>query len=77
MADAHVTDVTLHVDEILEKETRAQLERDLRSLDGVSAVRLSARAPHLITVIYDPLHVTSRQILEVALRDRLHAELIG
>lgn len=77
MANLHLADLTLHVDEILEKETRAQLEKDLRSLEGVTSVRSSGKTPHLIVVTYDPHHAKSKDILKVALGEHLHAQLIG
>ena len=77
MANIHVADVTLHVDETLGKDARAKLEKDLRSLDGVTDVRSSAKAPHLLVVRYEADHVKSKDILKVVLGDRLHAELIG
>ena len=77
MANIHVADVTLHVDEVLEKETRAKVEQDLRSLEGVTGVRSSKSAPHLIVISYDARHVKSKDILRCVLGDRLHAELIG
>lgn len=77
MAKIHVTDVTLHVDEVLEKETRAKLEKDLRALDGVLSVRASEKTPHVIIVTYETGHVKNQDILKVVLGDRLHAEIIS
>ena len=77
MTNIHVADVTLHVDEVLEKETRAKLEKDLHSLEGVTGVRSSNKTPHLIVVSYDARHLKSKDILRCVLGDRLHAELIG
>ena len=77
MANIHLTDVTLHVDELLGKAARANLEKDLRSLEGVSSVRSSKTARHLVTVTYDSRQVRSEDILKVISGDRLHAELIG
>lgn len=77
MAKIYVTDVTLHVDEVLEKQTRTKLENDLRSLDGVSSVRSSKKAPHLIIVTYETGHVKNQDILKVVLGDHLHAKIIS
>ncbi len=77
MANIHLADVTLHIDEILEQEARAQLEKDLRSLDGVTSVDVSKKTPHLIVVTYDPDHAKSKDILNVVFGEHLHAELIG
>lgn len=77
MAKIFVTDVTLHVDELMEKQTRTQLEKHLRSLDGVKSVRSSKKAPHLIFVTYEMGHVKNQDILKLVLGDRLHAEIIS
>lgn len=77
MAEIHRADVTLHVDETLEKETRENLEKDLLSLNGVADVSSSKKAPHLMIVSYDPRLVRSKDILGVVRGDHLRAELIG
>ncbi len=77
MANISLVDVTVHVDEALDKETRAKLENDLRSQDGVISVHSSEHTPHLIVVTYDPDHASSKQILKVVLSEHLHGELIG
>jgi hypothetical protein len=77
MTNILLTDVTVHVDESVDKETRAKLENDLRSKDGVVSVHSSEQTPHLIVVTYDPGHATGKDILRVVLGDHLHAELIG
>ena len=77
MANISLADVTLHVDENMDKGTRAKLENDLRSQDGVVSVHLSEQTPHLIVVTYDPDHARSKDVLRTVLQDHLHAELIG
>lgn len=77
MTKIRVADVTLHVDETLEKETRVKLEKDLRALEGVTSISSSKKTPHLIVVKYDPLHARSEDILRVVLGEHLHGQLIG
>jgi hypothetical protein len=77
MAKIYVTDVTLHVDEALDKRTRAKLEKDLRSLDGVTSVRSSKKMPHMIFVKYETGHLRNQDILKVILGDHLHAEIVS
>ena len=57
MAKTYITDVTLHVDEALDQWARTKLEKDLRSLDGVTSVRSSKNAPHIIFVTYETNHL--------------------
>jgi len=77
MANIYLADVTVHVDETLDGETRAKLEEDLRSLEAVVSVHSSEETPHLIVVTYDPEHTRSKEILGIVLGEQLHAELIG
>ena len=77
MSIIKLADVTVHVDEMLDAATRAKLEDDLRSQDGVISVHSSEKTPHLIVVTYDPDHAKSKQILGVVLGEHLHAELVG
>ena len=77
MANVHLADVTIHVDETLDKDARAKLEDDLRSQGGVISIHSSEKTPHLIVVKYNPDHVASKDILRVVLGEQLHAELIG
>jgi hypothetical protein len=77
MKNISIADVTIHVDESLGKDTRAKLENDLRSHDGIISVHSSERTPHLIVVSFDADHATCKEILKVVLGEHLHAELIG
>jgi hypothetical protein len=77
MENINLADITVHIDETMEKDTRAKLENDLRSQDGVISVHFSEKTPHLIVVTYDPDHARGKDILKVVLGDHLHAELVG
>ena len=77
MSIIKLADVTVHVDETIDAETRAKLEEDLRAQDGVISVHSSEGTPHLIVVTYDPDHTKSKEILGIVLSEHLHAELIG
>ncbi len=77
MAKMYMTDVTLHVDETLDESNRMKLEKDLRSLDGVTSVRLSKKAPHMMFVTYQTDHLRSQDILKVILGDHFHAEIVS
>ena len=77
MANIHLVDVTMHLDESLEQDIRAKLEADLRALDGVKSIRSSKDAPHMLTVTYEEGHLKSKDVLKVILGDHLHAQIIG
>ncbi len=77
MAYISIPDITLHVDETLSKESRAKLEKSLRSQPGVISVESSPKATHLMVVKYDPNHATSKALVKVVLGEGLHAEIFG
>lgn len=77
MAAISLADMTIHVDETLDKDARAKLEQDLRALEGVVSACSSEHTPHLVTVIFDPKHARSKDVLKVVLGEHLHAELVG
>lgn len=75
--DIQLSDVTLHIDETLDKEQRAAVERELRALDGVVSVHNPDNRPHLAIVEYNPEKLKASQLLETVRRHGVHAELIG
>ena len=77
MAKIFLTDVTIHVDETLNKDERSKLENDLRATGGVISVHFSEKTPHLVVVTYDPDQAKSKDVLKVVLGEHLHAELVG
>ncbi len=77
MANISLSDVTIHVDETLDKDARAKLENDLHSLDGVISACSSEQTPHLVVVTFEPSHAKSKDILRVVLGEHLHGELVG
>lgn len=70
-------DVTVHIDETLDHEHREEVRRALCNMEGVMEVRVPDQTPHLMVVEYDPLSVSSEDILHRVTRRGLHAELIG
>jgi len=71
------TDITLHVDETLDAQRRAELRRSLCTLPGVFDVVNRDETPHLMVVEYNPYSLKSDEILRTVTRRGLHAELIG
>ena len=77
MSDIPLVDVTLHIDETLDKAKRAEIEERLRALDGVISVHSPDDKPHLAIVEYNPDQLNSARILETVTRQGVHAELVG
>ncbi len=75
--DIQLADVTLHIDEALSTERRADLETSLRGIDGVVSVSNADKTPHLTIVEYNPKKTNSTAILACAKEQGVHAELIG
>ena len=75
--DIQLADVTLHIDENLSKERRADVETSLRAIEGVISVHNADKTPHLTVVEYNPEKTNSHSILDCVKRKGVHAELIG
>ena len=76
MNDA-IADVTIHIDENIDPETRVSLENRLLALDGVTAASSQNRTSHLLVVKFDSERLQSHDILRAVTATGLHAELIG
>ena len=72
-----LVDVTVHIDEYMDKEHRGLLTRQMRDISGVVAVGLREQNPHLMIIEYDPDSTSSADILTQVSSNGLHAELIG
>ena len=75
--DIQLADVTLHIDEALSKERRADIETSLRGIDAVVSVTNPDKTPHLTIVEYNPAKTKSAAILDCVKAQGVHAELIG
>ncbi len=72
-----LVDVTVHIDEYMDKEHRSLLTKQMRDVSGVVAVGLRDQNPHLMIVEYDPDATSGAAILSQVASNGLHAELIG
>jgi hypothetical protein len=72
-----LADVTLHVDETLDTDALADLDSALRGHDGVVSVHVNPDRPHLFILEYNPVKITSQQLLETVKSRGMHAELVG
>lgn len=72
-----MVDVTVHIDEETDHETRELMKDQLRGMEGVMAAITHDERPHLMVVEYDPDRINSAQILAQVKDAGVHAELIG
>jgi hypothetical protein len=72
-----LADVTLHIDQTLDRPARAKIEDALRMIDGVVSVHNPDDRPHLALVGYNPDKTNSAAILSAVTSQGVHAELIG
>ena len=75
--DIQLADVVVHIDQTLERDRRAQIEEELRAIDGVVSVHNPDDRPHLAIVEYNPDKTNSAAILSTVTTQGVHAELIG
>mgnify|MGYP003572755458 CR=1 FL=1 len=72
-----LADVTLHIDQTLERQRRTQIEDALRAIEGVVSVHNPDERPHLSVVGYNPDKTSSTVILSTVTGQGVDAELIG
>ncbi len=77
MADVSLVDVTVHIDETLNRSVRIGVMEHLREVEGVVSVHSTDRRPHLMMVEYVPERTSSWMILADVQGQNLHAELVG
>ena len=77
MTDLNTADVTIHLDENLDKLTREDVRDAILAMDGVMAANCREKTPHLMMVVYGPEKVNSQELLETVQGKGVHAELIG
>ncbi|HHJ18950.1 MAG TPA: heavy-metal-associated domain-containing protein [Gammaproteobacteria bacterium] len=70
-------DVIVHIDETLDNETLAQLEKTIGNERGIYSACINETARHLMVVDYDPIDISAQTILTQIHHQGLHAELIG
>lgn len=75
--DIQLADVTVHIDQDLQRNERSKIEDSLRSLDGVVSVHNPDDQPHLAVVEYDPQKTNSGAILSTVTAQGVDAKLIG
>ena len=77
MSEIKLVDVTIHIDNETDAETREKVDTALRALRGVVSVHMPNEEPHLLTVEYNPDVTTSTHMLTTVRELAGHAEMIG
>lgn len=77
MTDIKLADVTIHIDNETDTDTRTKIDNALRSLNGVVSVHMPEDELHLLTVEYNPDVTTSAHMLTTVRELAGHAEMIG
>ncbi len=72
-----MADVTIHVDETIDRDRRAAIADRVRARAGVAGVAHHEQKPHLMIVEYDPAAVTAQALLKLVRDEGVHAELVG
>lgn len=75
--DTQLSDITLHIDEALNRAQRTHIENSLRGMAGIISVHNPDERPHLAVVQYNPESTSSGVILGLVKGHGVHAELIG
>ncbi len=75
--DVQMADVTIHLDETLDHDTREDLRDRILALDGVMGVAHHDSKPHLMIVEYDPARLHAIDLLRPITDQGYHAELVG
>ena len=75
--DIQLADVVVHIDQTLERERRAEIEEQVRAIDGVVSVHNPDDRPHLAIVEYNPDRTSSAAILSTITVQGVNAELVG
>ena len=77
MSEIKLVDVTIHIDNEADADTRGKIDAALRTLRGVVSVHMPNEEPHLLVVEYNPDVTTSTHMLTTVRELAGHAEMIG
>lgn len=77
MSNIKLVDVTIHIDNETNTETREKIDTALRNLNGVVSVHMPEEDTHLLTVEYNPDVTTSAHMLTTVRELAGRAEMIG
>ena len=72
-----MADVVIHISETVDHDRRTAIADTIRDHTGVMAVAHHDEKPHLLIVEYNPDAVHAKDLLQVALDQGVHAQLVG
>ena len=72
-----MVDVIIHINESVSHDRRVEIADMIRDHTGVMGVAHHDEKPHLLIVEYDPKQVHAKDLLQVALDQGVHAQLVG
>ncbi len=71
------TEVVVHINEELSKESRDSLSQKVCKLNGVVSADVADQRPHLMIVGYNSETTQSLQVLDGVNNNGVHAQLVG
>jgi len=71
----HTPDITIHINQELDREKREELELSMRRIDGVIAPRFNL--PHLLVVLYNSEKTSTSVLLDAVRGKGYQAQLVG
>ena len=77
MNEIKLVDVTIHIDNETDADTREKIDAALRTHQGVVSVHMPNEEPHLLVVEYNPDITKSTHMLGTVRELAGHAEMIG
>ena len=70
-------DVTIHIDETLDRSALQRVVEGVEKVEGVDSISSHDNRPHMIIVYYDSSRTNSVSIHKAVTDQGVHAELIG
>jgi len=71
----HTPDITIHINQELDREKREELELSMRRIDGVIAPRFNLQ--HLLVVLYNSEKTSTSVLLDAVRGKGYQAQLVG
>jgi hypothetical protein len=73
----NISDILIHIDEVLSTRQREALEESVRQVEGVVAPRFNPGKTHLLLVAFDPDTATTAALLAKVRSHGYTAQLVG
>ena len=73
----HISDMVMHVDNLLGENARRNIEKALIAKKGVIHAHFNERRPHLMLVSYDTDRTSSFEVLAQMMVQQVRVERVG